>query len=1195
MDIKTVEEVDITLGTGAGPFESLRPPTEGDSFPNSFDATSNISGPVARGEDLCGMEPRSRLEWLRELMSSNDLVSMGLRLAWGLAAGFIFEDGCRAGPTQTPGGVRRCLFPLPVIIPEGLCWEGAGNEPCARFTCAVSCWVALGCAALNFLYGFPNAGAKRKPGKVHRAVLGELQNKVERFLRGETPVCFKIDDVVNELKERKVSYSGEEILQPHPLTAEQIIKGLPPSGHGGSIPVIPFLRGYTKFLMENPLESLLAVEERGSSPVSARVHIVKGQELDVFNLLYQRGIIKWIPSEQAFSDERGTYLNGLFGVIKPGKFCSNQLPALRVIMNFIPVNGLFSVMRGDIDCLPSATHWLPLCLSAGEEISLSQGDMSAAFYLFSIPSIWQRYMCFNFRVQGKHLGLPGLVDDDWYRPTCCVLPMGWSSSVSIMQAVSREILLSKGLAPDLELKKGSPLPNWFAQVVGDATPQKAWWQIYLDNFMSAEVGAEITGLDVELQSAAMAAWRETGVLTAEDKQVIGESTVTELGVRVDGKHGLLGASTERVFKTILASLYILSKQQYSKKEVQIVLGRWVFILQYRRAAMGMLSRSWQVIEHPWPTPAHWKTVERELLGLVCLGPLLQCDLTATYDGEVTVSDASESGGACAISSALTWSGRSFVGMKNDARLAPIRIPVLVVSLFNGIGGAFRLYDVLGLAPAGKVSVDISRPGNRVTRNTWPDVIELHDIESLDRREIQRWAALFPHILELHLFAGFPCVHLSSARACRENLYGEGSRLFWKLLEVISWVQDIFGQFCKVKFCIENVASMDEEARHTISDELGIAPVKLDPSDAMPISRPRFAWCSVSLYEMEGLHLWTERDYFRAYVDAGDLQQSQWIRPGWSWNAPAGTVFPTFMKSIKRTTPPPAPAGLSRTPAAACERWRKDSFRYPPYQYKDQFLVEHATEEPRLLDSTERELLLGFGAQHTVTCMSASEAKKNLRTYEDVRCSLCGDSFSIFSFAIMASMMSAELTPRMSPAQILQRLGLAPGCSVHPSVQVPMTRWLSYGGDGTQYHPLQELSQHLGLSVNHTGSDVKINSGLVFGGKNAAHSSARAWWWQWKHLFKVRWLFKSHINFLEMKMILNTILWKARDVSKINKRWLHLEDSMVCLFILSKGRTSSHLLQPLVNKIGAVQMAMGATLLHAHVRSEENPTDEASRA
>ena len=94
-----------------------------------------------------------------------------------------------------------------------------------------------------------------------------------------------------------------------------------------------------------------------------------------------------------------------------------------------------------------------------------------------------------------------------------------------------------------------------------------------------------------------------------------------------------------------------------------------------------------------------------------------------------------------------------------------------------------------------------------------------------------------------------------------------------------------------------------------------------------------------------------------------------------------------------------------------------------------------------------------------------------------------------------------------------------------------------------------------------------------------------------------WLLKSHINYLEMEMILSTMLWKARDPSKVNRRWphLHLEDSSVCLFILSKGRTSSELLQPLANQIGAVQFAMGYTLLHAHVPSEENPTDEASRS
>ena len=114
-------------------------------------------------------------------------------------------------------------------------------------------------------------------------------------------------------------------------------------------------------------------------------------------------------------------------------------------------------------------------------------------------------------------------------------------------------------------------------------------------------------------------------------------------------------------------------------------------------------------------------------------------------------------------------------------------------------------------------------------------------------------------------------------------------------------------------------------------------------------------------------------------------------------------------------------------------------------------------------------------------------------------------------------------------------------------------------------------------------------------KRGQHGSVRAWLWQWKHLFKVKWIQPSHINYLEMKMILLTLLWKARSCSGIGKRWLHLEDSMVCLYILSKGRTSSRLLQPLCNKIGALQLFLGVMVLHAHVPSLENPTDAASRA
>ena len=188
--------------------------------------------------------------------------------------------------------------------------------------------------------------------------------------------------------------------------------------------------------------------------------------------------------------------------------------------------------------------------------------------------------------------------------------------------------------------------------------------------------------------------------------------------------------------------------------------------------------------------------------------------------------------------------------------------------------------------------------------------------------------MYPRALEVHLWAGFPCVHLSRVRAYRQNLQGQGSRLFWKLLEVLQWVQEVFAGHAAVRFCIENVASMDEAARKEISSHLDVQPVKLDPSDTLPFNRPRLAWCSETLYEMEELSLWTEGDYIRAYVENGSVETKQWIRPGWSW--PGGDTgeckLPTFMKSMVRDRPPPHPAGLSKSSLGAQHRWRTDQFR-----------------------------------------------------------------------------------------------------------------------------------------------------------------------------------------------------------------------------------------------------------------------------
>jgi len=144
------------------------------------------------------------------------------------------------------------------------------------------------------------------------------------------------------------------------------------------------------------------------------------------------------------------------------------------------------------------------------------------------------------------------------------------------------------------------------------------------------------------------------------------------------------------------------------------------------------------------------------------------------------------------------------------------------------------------------------------------------------------------------------------------LEGEGSRLFWKLLEIIEMVKRVFGATCKVKYCVENVASMDETARRTISGELHIVPIKLDPADCMPFSRPRFAWVSEEVHQMDELELWTEKEYVRAYIQADSvIEDRQWMRPGWKrYSSTEGVKYPTFMKAINKA--PTTPSFSSRT-------------------------------------------------------------------------------------------------------------------------------------------------------------------------------------------------------------------------------------------------------------------------------------------
>ena len=149
--------------------------------------------------------------------------------------------------------------------------------------------------------------------------------------------------------------------------------------------------------------------------------------------------------------------------------------------------------------------------------------------------------------------------------------------------------------------------------------------------------------------------------------------------------------------------------------------------------------------------------------------------------------------------------------------------------------------------------------------------------------------------------------LSAVKFGRSNLDGEQSGLFSEILRILELLRQVFGRRFKIIFFVENVASMDKSAADQISAALGVKPYRVQCSEAVPISRPRFCWTNRSLPALPGIKVLEKENYFEITAPNEYPLVEQWIREDSTWTpVDPKTVFPTCMKAIKRNRPPPAP-------------------------------------------------------------------------------------------------------------------------------------------------------------------------------------------------------------------------------------------------------------------------------------------------
>lgn len=224
-------------------------------------------------------------------------------------------------------------------------------------------------------------------------------------------------------------------------------------------------------------------------------------------------------------------------------------------------------------------------------------------------------------------------------------------------------------------------------------------------------------------------------------------------------------------------------------------------------------------------------MKREFFLLMGATPLLHTFFGAKVDDQIWCSDASEWGGAVGKAVSLSSQGQDFVLSSQLSGRSLATTPILVIGLFSGIGGTFTIYDLLDLIPRGLVAVDVHTPANRIVSRRWPAAQILRDIQEIDVETVRAWAQTYHTVDEVHIWGGFPCRDLSSARANRWNLQGDESSLFFELLRIWQLVTTCFSKTSGDK---SGCGERGINGRECISRDLSL--------DGMSPVSPRFGRC-----------------------------------------------------------------------------------------------------------------------------------------------------------------------------------------------------------------------------------------------------------------------------------------------------------------------------------------------------------------
>ena len=266
-----------------------------------------------------------------------------------------------------------------------------------------------------------------------------IEKDVEIFL-AEGEGCFPELDWDSLFKSAKLEYSGDLVMKATKLSLARALPALPPEGLAGSVDAVALCGEALRPWLVDPARSILPEASWPDVVPPAKVHVVDEDWEPLLAVLHKRGICTFVRDDELVRHPRSgePILNGLFGVPKGAVTdadYSHDSADLRLIVNAIPANSIQEPILGDIADLPLHTLWNQWEVADGESVCWHAEDMTAAFYLFSLPPAWHPYFAIGRR---RTEPLPGVAADAVW-PCICVVPMGWVSACGVFQHLASRL------------------------------------------------------------------------------------------------------------------------------------------------------------------------------------------------------------------------------------------------------------------------------------------------------------------------------------------------------------------------------------------------------------------------------------------------------------------------------------------------------------------------------------------------------------------------------------------------------------------------------------------------------------------------------------------------------------------------------------------------------------------------------------